>query len=363
MKRALGIFAAAAAVGLLATAGGALWAWRTLERPLGPTGREVIFRVPEGAPAVEILRDLEAAGLISDALLARLYLVYRLEDPPLLAGEYRFDEPLATPEVLDRLIRGRVIVHPVTLLEGLTLTETAEALAEAGFGDRDTFVAEMSSPARIADLDPVATDLEGYLFPDTYRFARGTPETEIVDTLVETFRRHFEAMVEKDGLPMWTTDRRAVVTLASIVEKEAGLDRERPMIAGVYVNRLERGIGLYADPTVIYALKKLGRWDGNLRRPDLAMDSPYNTYKVRGLPPGPICSPGEASLAAALAPATVPYLYFVSRNDGSHEFAATLAEHNRNVERWQRRYWRERWARERAVAEADSDDRGDRDPD
>jgi UPF0755 protein len=133
-----------------------------------------------------------------------------------------------------------------------------------------------------------------------------------------------------------------VVTLASIVEKEAQVASERPVIAAVYRNRLDQGIGLMADPTVIYALKRLGKWNGNLRRDDLRLDSPYNTYRYAGLPPGPIASPGLASLKAAAEPADVTYLYFVSRNDGTHAFADTLGEHNDNVEQWQRRYWRER---------------------
>ena len=143
-----------------------------------------------------------------------------------------------------------------------------------------------------------------------------------------------------------------VVTLASIFEREATLDEERPLIAGVYAHRLRRGMALFADPTVIYALQLEGRWDGNLRRGDLELDSPYNTYRYPGLPPGPICSPGVSSLLAAAAPVDTDYLYFVSRNDGSHVFAATLDEHNRNVEQWQRRYWRERWARERSARES-----------
>ncbi len=207
----------------------------------------------------------------------------------------------------------------------------------------------MRDPARIADLDPDAPDLEGYLFPDTYRFARGTGEAAIVDELVATFRRRYRDRLAGELAP---GELRRLVTLASIVEKEARLDDERPLIAGVFANRLRRGMPLQADPTVIYALILLDRWDGNLRRPDLRIDSPYNTYRYPGLPPGPICSPGLASLEAAAAPADTPYLYFVSRNDGSHVFAATLAEHNRNVERWQRQYWRERWAEERREREA-----------
>jgi len=235
------------------------------------------------------------------------------------------------------------MTHSFTLVEGMTLEETAEQLAGQGFGGHEAFLAQMRSPQRIADLDPEARDLEGYLFPETYSFAARTGEKDIVDMLVRTFRRRFEKYLQP-LLPQGPAGRnvRQVVILASIVEKEAKASSERPLIAAVYENRVERKIGLAADPTVIYALKKLGRWDGNLRRDDLRMDSPYNTYRWSGFPPGPICSPGLASLEAAAAPAHVPYLYFVSRNDGTHVFAETLQEHNRNVEIWQRQYWRDR---------------------
>jgi UPF0755 protein len=276
---------------------------------------------------------------VAEPTWARLYLVHVLGDPPLHAGEYRFEMPATTPEILDLLVRGEVALDAVTVIEGLTLEETADQLAGAGFGDRQAFLDAMRSPAAIADLDPEAATLEGYLFPDTYRFSRATSEAAIVGTLVETFRGHLRrelaAAIGDGGL-------RRTVILASIVEKEARLDSERPVIAGVYANRLERGIGLYADPTIIYALKQAGTWDGDIRRRDLDLDSPYNTYRHPGLPPGPICSPGLASLRAAARPAAVPFLYFVSRNDGSHVFAETLREHNRNVDEWQRRYWRER---------------------
>ncbi len=340
---------------LLVAAGAAAlgwWGWRRLQEPYrGFPGEETIVVIEPGTGAGEILDRLEREGVIADAFLTRAWLVYRLDDPPLHAGEYRFAEPASAPEVLARLIAGDVLTHPVTLVEGLTLEETAAALAGAGFGDRAAFLAAMNDPAPIADLDPEAPDLEGYLFPDTYAFARSTPEEEIVATMVANFRRRWQESV----VPLLAGARvagapegpRGVVTLASIVEKEARLAEERTLIAGVYANRLARGIALYADPTVIYPLKKQGTWDGNLRRPDLELDSPYNTYRYPGLPPGPICSPGLGALAAAAAPAEVPYLYFVSRNDGTHVFAETLAEHNRNVDEWQRRYWRQRWAEER----------------
>ena len=323
---------AAAAAGLVA------WAERELERPLGSDNVELA--IERGAPLASILDQLSAAEVIGDPLLARLYLDYRRPGDVLQAGEYRFEQPMSTVEALDRVIRGDVVTYPVTVIEGLTLRETAEHLAAEGFGDLDAFLQAMSSPAPISDLDPAAESLEGYLFPDTYAFPRGTGETEIVEAMVRNFRRRVEDHL--DAAAGHGLDPRGLVTLASIVEKEAGAIEERPLVSAVFHNRLERGIGLYADPTIIYALKLAGTWDGNLRRRDLELDSPYNTYVHPGLPPGPICSPGEHSLRAAARPADVPYLYFVSRNDGTHVFAETLAEHNRNVARWQVRYWRER---------------------
>jgi UPF0755 protein len=323
-------------------AGAAAWAaWRIFTPHQGYPEAEKTVVVPAGTDARRILDQLEAAGVLADATLARAYLVYVLQDPPLRAGEYRFSGRLSAPAVLDKLVRGEVVTHGVTLVEGLTLEETAQALSDAGFGARDALVAAMRDPAPIADLDSKASDLEGYLFPDTYAFARGTAEREIVATLVRTFRERFAKEV-KPRLPGNAPNLRELVTLASIVEEEAKLEDERATIAAVYRNRLRIGMPLYADPTIIFALKRRGTWDGNLRRPDLDLDDPYNTYRRAGLPPGPICSPGLRSLQAAAAPADVPYLYFVGRNDGSHVFAETLAEHNRNVEQWQREYWRNR---------------------
>ena len=331
---------AAAAVAVTAYLG-----YRAIHRPFrGYATAEKTLRIEPGSNAGSILLQLEREGIIADARLARLYLRFATEGDSLKAGEYLFRQPVSLPEVLAKLARGEVTTHAVTLVEGLTLPESAAALAAAGHGELDELLRQMRDPSRIADLDPEARDLEGYLFPDTYRFAAGTGEAAIVDELVSTFRRRFRGGLDELGQP---GELRRLVTLASVVEKEARLDEERPVIAGVYANRLRRGMPLQADPTVIYALILLDRWDGNLRRPDLRVDSPYNTYRYPGLPPGPICSPGLASLEAAAAPAETPYIFFVSRNDGSHVFAATLREHNRNVERWQRQYWREKWAEER----------------
>ncbi len=341
-------------------AGAWIWAQKRLETRFLAHQGSVELTVDAGMGATRILERLAESGVIRDTWLARLYLVHVLKDPPLQAGEYRFEGAATTAEVLDKLIRGAVVTYPATVIEGLTLEETADALDAAGFGPRDDLIAEMRKPARIRDLDPEAENLEGYLFPDTYRFARTATPAQVVDALVTNFRRRFGDRFAARGIETPTATKpgtkaatvhahslRDVVILASIVEKESLLDDERPLVAGVYANRLRRGIALYADPTVIFAKKLDGTWNGNLRRADLKMDSPYNTYVYGGLPPGPIASPGAASLEAARAPADVSYLYFVSRNDGSHVFSDTLAEHNRNVDRWQRRYWRERWAAEK----------------
>jgi len=348
LKRALGCLALLVLIALTAVGAAAWWGLSELRAPYrGFAGDEARVVVEPGTGSTRILHQLHEAGVIERPELARLWLIYGRSDASLRAGEYRFTSAATVDQVLDKLIAGEVVTYPVTVIEGLTLEETADVLAAAGLGERDAFLSAMADASAIADLDPRAESLEGYLFPSTYRFAGGTPEAEIVAALVRTFRDHWDERVAPRLGRRAPPTVRGVVALASLVEKEAGVDAERPIIAGVYANRLERGIALYADPTVIYALKQLGRWDGNLRRPDLRLDHPYNTYVHPGLPPGPICSPGLASLLAAAAPAEVPYIYFVSRNDGTHVFAETLAEHNRNVAEWQKRYWRRRWAEER----------------
>jgi UPF0755 protein len=348
----------------VAAAGAAAYGWWVILPYQGYPGTEKLVEVAPGTGAARILEQLGREGVLASPLIARAYLVYVLRNPPLQAGEYRFAGSMTFPEVLRKLIRGDVVSRSVTLVEGFAMEDIADQLAQAGAGRREVFLEKMRSPALIADLDPVAPDLEGYLYPETYRFRVGTSEAEIVATLVKTFRSRFERHVRPmlaggagagagpagsgaSGNPFTV---RQVVTLASIVEKEARASSERPIIAGVYRNRLLRHMALDADPTVIFALRRLGRWDGSIHHDDLRLDSPYNTYRYAGLPPGPICSPGLPSLQAAARPADVPYLYFVSRNDGTHVFATTLEEQNRNVEIWQRRYWRERRQQERRDA-------------
>lgn len=300
---------------------------------------EVFFTVARGASGSEVARKLEEDSIIEDRRLFVAALRLRGEREHIQAGEYRFAEPLSTVEVLDRLIAGDVYTFPVTVPEGLTLKETAEHLDNLGLGDSSVFVSLFEDAESIADLDPDAWNLEGYLFPTTYRFTRSVTPEEVTRTMVAQFRSVFDearrARAEEVGLTP-----REIVTLASIIEKETGSAPERPLIGSVFWNRLNRGMPLGSDPTIIYALKLEDRYDGNLRRVDLEMDSPYNSYRVAGLPPGPIASPGEAAIDAALEPEESDYLYFVSKNDGTHHFSRTYREHQRAVREYQIEYFR-----------------------
>ena len=210
-------------------------------------------------------------------------------------------------------------------------------------GPAAAFVAAAHDATLVADLDPAAKDLEGYLFPETYQLPRHISADELVKRMVAQFRSVVEGSLVERARARGLSARQWIA-LASIVEKETGKDEERPLVAAVYSNRLRIGMGLQCDPTIIYALKKAGQWAGNLTHENMQFDSPYNTYRYAGLPPGPIASPGRASLEAAAAPAEVSYLYFVSRNDGTHAFASTLEEHNINVKRFQVEYFRQKRA-------------------
>jgi UPF0755 protein len=242
-------------------------------------------------------------------------------------------------EVVDKIARGDVYVVSITFAEGLTIDEMAAIAESRGFGTAAEFVAASRDAALIAEIDAGAHDLEGYLFPETYTVPRRTSAARLVRLMAEQFTRTLTPDLRDAAAARGLTVRQ-LVTLASLVEKETAQPPERPIVASVYSNRLKIGMGLQCDPTVIYALMRAGKYSGNLRRDDLAFDSPYNTYRYRGLPPGPIAAPGRSSLEAAARPAETEFLYFVSRNDGSHEFARTLAEHNRNVQKFQVAYFR-----------------------
>jgi UPF0755 protein len=255
-------------------------------------------------------------------------------DRKLQAGEYRFSGASTPLQVLDRLAAGDVFNLTVTFPEGLTIFEMADVFAKSGLGSAPDFIAAASDPAVVASYDTKARSLEGYLFPAKYALARDAAASDVIQAMLAGFDHAFTADLKSAATERGLTVRQ-VLTLASLIEKETAKAEERPLVSAVYYNRLKIDMPLQCDPTVVYALMLARKWNGNIRKVDLQMDSPYNTYRLRGLPPGPIASPGLASIQAALNPADVRYLYFVSRNDGSHVFAETLAEHNRNVQRYQ----------------------------
>jgi UPF0755 protein len=298
----------------------------------------------DGTPA--IARKLVDAGVVRDRWSFRLALWRTGAARRLKAGEYRFDRPLSPLEVVEKLARGDVFLRSVTFPEGLTIREMARIFESRGLGSAAAFVEAARDEAPLVHgLDPAARNLEGYLFPETYSLSRHAGARELVRVMAGRFLQVFTAELQ-DAVRRRGLSAREAVTLASLVEKETARAEERPTVAGVYLHRLEIGMALQCDPTVIYALELKNQYRGNLTRDNLLVDSPYNTYRYRGLPPGPIAAPGRASLEAVANARDVDYLYFVSRNDGSHVFARTLDEHNRNVHEYQVEYFRQKRARE-----------------
>jgi UPF0755 protein len=343
----------AAIAALLLVAGGlaAFWMYRRVNEPYARFTEPQRVDIAAGSGPQAIGRRLVDAGVIRDRLTFRAALWLSGNARRLQAGEYLFDRPSSALEVIGKLARGEVDLLSLTFPEGLTLAEMAVIYEDQGFGPAASFVASARDASSIRDVDPQAQDLEGYLFPDTYALPRRTGAAKVVALMTERFRQvltpDLRAAAAARGLNV-----RQLVTLASLVEKETGVPEERPTVASVYANRLRLGMSLQCDPTVIYALLQAGRYDGNLRRDDLAFDSPYNTYRYPGLPPGPIAAPGKGALEAAAAPAESDYLYFVSRNDGSHVFSRTLSEHNANVQKYQVEHFRQRRLKEAAARRA-----------
>ena len=309
----------------------------------GYAGAEQFVDIAAGSSSLAIGDRLVESGVIRDRLTYRLALWMSGEGRRLKAGEYRFDRAMTPFEVIDKVARGDVYVIHLTFPEGLTIAEMAKIFESHGLGDAASFVGAAKDAALVHDLDPAARDLEGYLFPETYALPRKTDADKLIRMMVARFEHVFTPELRQEAASRNLTVRQAV-TLASIVEKETGRTEERPLVAAVFVNRLKIGMPLQTDPTIIYALQRAGGYTGNLRRDDLALDSRYNTYRYPGLPPGPIASPGRSSLEAAVRPADAGFLYFVSRNDGSHAFARTLDEHNRNVQKYQVQYFRDQRA-------------------
>lgn len=306
----------------------ALWLGNAWVNPYGPTEQKFVQLKP-GSSTRAIARTLQHEGVIRNAYA--FILLNLLEGRKTLkAGEYAFDHPVNAMEVYDRLARGDVYVRVVAIPEGYNLFDIAQTLDSAHICTKDEFLrVARSETSLVRDLDPQAPSLEGFLFPDTYRLGRTQTARDIAAEMVKRFRREAAAI----GLDR---DFHRVVTMASIVEKETAVKAERPLVASVFENRLARRMGLATDPSVIYAALLAGRYNGVIHQSDLAFDSPYNTYKYAGLPPGPIANPGRESLLAAMHPQASEFLYFVANNQGGHNFARTLEEHNRNVASYRR---------------------------
>jgi UPF0755 protein len=285
--------------------------------------------IKPGSSARQIGRDLQSAGVIRNAYA--FYAWHLLHQrSPLKAGEYLFTSNSSLPDVYRKLVRGEIYGHAIVIPEGFSSFDIANALADAKLCTREQFLSTVKNDrALIADLDPSAPSLEGYLFPDTYTFTRTQSPHDMAAAMVHRFRQEAKVL----GL---SGDIHRIVTMASIVEKETAVAEERAMVAGVFENRLRGRIALGTDPSVIYASKLAGKFDGTIHQSDLQLDSLYNTYRNAGLPPGPIANPGRAALEAAMHPTQSDYLYFVANNHGGHNFARTLDEHNHNVAEYRR---------------------------
>lgn len=296
--------------------------------PVTPPGATFVEFKP-GFSTIRIAAELKRAGVVRSDIAFLIY-HYTRGHKTLKAGEYLFDVPETLNEVYTRIARGDIYTRNLTIPEGFNIFDIARAVEAAKIGRQDQFLnLAKQQVSLISDLDPAARTLEGYLFPDTYRFTRRQTLQDVLAAMVKRFRHESQFL----GL---NSDFQRIVTMASLVEKETGVPEERPLIAGIFYNRLEQHMGLATDPSVIYAALLAGRYRGTIYQSDLQFNSPYNTYKYAGLPPGPVCNPGRASLKAAMHPEKTDYLYFVSDSQGHHRFARTLEEHSQNVATYRR---------------------------
>ena len=307
--------------------------WRYLDTPAGPEQVERYVEIPSGTAFIEVARILEREGIIRGVRRFRWLAWLKGTEKQIKAGDYTFHPAMKPAEVLDRLVKGESQTVTVTIPEGYTMGQIAHLLQEKGLADAGSFLSLASDERFVQSLGIHGVSLEGFLFPDTYRLSKGMGEKRIMQVFVARFQAVF-----KDEYRTRLVDLRVtleeLVTLASIIEKETADPAERHLISAVLHNRLKRGMMLQSDPTVIYGMKD---FRGNLTSEDLQKEHPYNTYLVKGLPPQPIANPGEASLKAALFPSSVPYMFFVSKNNGTHHFSTTLEEHERAVNTYQRK--------------------------
>lgn len=303
-------------------------------RPASEHTNTIIFEVQPGMTLKQVALELSSQGLIISPSAFQGIAYIQDKEQQIMVGEYSLSPSMLPVEIIHRLTSGKTILYPLTIPEGYRITEIASLLHTQGLANPEVFILQTKDKDLIRSLDIPTDSLEGYLFPETYHLSKFTTENKIVRTMVSTFKEQVlkpQLLKKVKESPLsW----HEIITLASLIEKETGLDSERKIISSVFHNRLKKNMRLQTDPTVIYAIEK---FDGNIRKRDLKIDSPYNTYKYKGLPPGPISSPGIKSIVAAISPIKSNHLYFVSRKDGSHHFSSTLVEHNRAVKKYQLR--------------------------
>jgi UPF0755 protein len=295
-----------------------------------------IVVIPDGSTFQQVAALLEREHLIKSRVAFVLLGRSQSADRRIHAGEYELNAGMVPADILSKMLSGQVLLRPITIPEGLTMAQIADLLAQHGVTDRTEFLRLGHDRTFIGSLGLTTESLEGYLYPDTYKFPRSVKARDVVTAMVDHFRQVFGPDMRARAQELNMTEHE-VVTLASIIEKETGTNGERPEISAVFHNRLKKHIPLQSDPTVIYGLTS---FDGNIRKKDLSSPSLYNTYKFTGLPPGPIANPGIEAIKATLYPSASRALYFVSRNDGTHHFSTTLAEHNQAVEKYQKRPFR-----------------------
>ena len=332
MKK-LRILAVLFLVFLVPVGGGYVYLQQQLRVPHAAASAGKAFEIPSGLRARQVLKLLHEQDIIADENLALVYLALSGNRKALKAGEYLFEKPMTIPEVIERLSSGAVYLHRFRVPEGLTVAEIGGLWETQGFGKAEEFAsAAAGSGSLVKDLagDENAS-LEGYLFPETYSFPLRTTARKAIEAMVARFRVVLGQIKKQAPANNGPLSDREILILASLVEEEARLDDERPLVASVFMNRIKQKGLLQCDPTVVYALERANRYRGRLLRADLKFDSPYNTYLYAGLPPGPISNPGRRSLEAAAKPASSPYYYFVRTTDGRHTFSETIAAHNRAV--------------------------------
>lgn len=313
---------------------GSLWAvWCYLDTPPAGDGAIKSIEIPSGTSFAQVASILEREGIIAGSERFRWLAWLKGIEKEIKAGDYTFNTAMRPSVVLQMLLEGRYKTITVTIPEGFTVAQIAQLLEEKGLGDRENFLHYASDPLFVGSLGITGDSLEGFLFPDTYNMRKGMAEELILREMVGRFNEVFNDEYTQRSRDLGLS-REEVVTLASIIEKETSDTSERYLIAAVFHNRLKRGMLLQSDPTVIYGLQD---FNGNLTKDDLKTSSPYNTYLMKGLPPRPIANPGEESIKAALYPSPEKYLYFVSKNNGTHHFSTTLGEHNRAVDRYQKK--------------------------